>query len=34
MVDSDSTTVLLPPAARAIVDRFGSLVLTHPGGDA
>jgi N-methylhydantoinase A len=34
MVDSDSTTVLLPPGATAEVDAYGSLVITNGGGGA
>jgi len=34
LVDSTSTTVMLPPDARAEVDRFGSLILTNVGQDS
>jgi len=32
MVDSDSTTVLLPPGSTAAVDAYGSLIIADAGG--
>ena len=34
MVDSDSTTVVLPDGATAAIDPYGSLVITQTGGSA
>jgi hypothetical protein len=32
MIDSDSTTVVLPDGVAADIDPFGSLVITRIGG--
>ncbi|MFT5172063.1 MAG: N-methylhydantoinase A [Gammaproteobacteria bacterium] len=33
LIDSDSTTVVLPPAVSAQVDGYGSLIITNPGAN-
>ena len=32
MVDSEATTVVIPPEIEAAVDAHGSLVINNPGG--